>query len=137
MYQIRELVQEAGIPFCVGHNRRSSPAMLEAHRIFRAPITAPQPCPWRFDREGPDRPHLAEDGVAGVSVRINDDWWNWKKWVFDPEQAPHGPMLFEMVHFTDLCNWFLAAEPAEVVALEPSMLNHGVVITYQSGSPRL
>ena len=133
MYRIRDLVQEAGIPFCVGHNRRSSPAMLEAHRIFRAHITAPQPCPWRFDREGPGRPHLPEDGVAGMSVRINDDWWSWKEWVFDPEQAPHGPMLFEMVHFTDLCNWFLAAEPAEVVALEPSMLNHGVVITYQSG----
>jgi predicted dehydrogenase len=53
--------------------------------------------------------------------------------VFDKEQAPHGPMLFEMTHFTDLCNWFLAAEPVEVVALESGMLNHGVVVRYKTG----
>jgi predicted dehydrogenase len=133
MRRIQQVVRQSGIPFCVGHNRRSSPAMIDAHRIFRAHMAAPNPCPWRFDREGTERPGLLEDGLAGMGVRINDDWWSWKKWVFDKDQAPHGPMLFEMVHFTDLCNWFMAAEPAAVVAIETGMLNHGVVISYRTG----
>ncbi len=134
VYRIRDVVQASGIPFCVGHNRRSSPCMREAHRIFRSHMEHPKACPWRFDREGADsRPSLPEDGVAGISVRINDDWYSWKGWVFDKAQAPHGPMLFEMTHFTDMCNWFLAAEPEEVVALESGMLNHGIVIRYKTG----
>ena len=133
MYKIQRIVHEAAIPFCAGHNRRSSPAMNDAHKIFRSHMETPKPCPWRFNREGDKRPPLEGDGVAGMSVRINDDWYSWKSWVFDKTQAPHGPMLFEMTHFTDLCNWFLAAEFEEVVALEHGMLNHGIVIRYRTG----
>jgi len=133
MYQIRNAVKEAGIPFCVGHNRRSSPAMQEAYRIFREHMTHPRPCPWRYDREGPRRPRLEGDGVAGMSVRINDDWYSWKMHAFDPVRGGGGPMIFEMTHFTDLCNWCLAAEPEEVVALEHGIFNHGVVIKYRTG----
>lgn len=68
-----------------------------------------------------------------MSVRINDDWHSCKGWVFNPAQAPHGPMLFEMTHFTDLCNWFLDAQPVEVVALEHDVFNHGVAIRYATG----
>jgi predicted dehydrogenase len=133
MYKIQQIVREAGIPFCVGHNRRSSPAMIEARQLFRSHMVDPAPCRWRWNREGAARPELAHDGVAGISVRINDDWWSWKKWVFDKEQAPEGPMLFEMTHFTDICNWFLDAKPEKVVAIEQGMLGHGVVIAYASG----
>jgi predicted dehydrogenase len=133
MYAIQRIVHESGIPFCVGHNRRCAPAMIEAHRIFRSQMENPKPCPWRYDREGSNRAQLSEDGRAAISVRINDDWYSWKKWVFDKQQAPHGPMLFEMTHFTDICNWFLAAEPVEVVALEQGMLNHGILIKYKTG----
>ena len=131
MYEIRRIVQSAGIPFCAGHNRRSAPAMLEAHRVFRDHMENPKPCPWRFDREGAARPALKADGVAAISVRINDDWRSWKSHAFAPDSL--GPMLFEMTHFTDLCNWFMDAEPEEVVALEYGMLNHGVVIRYKTG----
>jgi hypothetical protein len=31
---------------------------------------------------------------------------------------PTGRCCFEMTHFTDVCNWFLADEPIEVVAVE-------------------
>ncbi len=130
---IQRVVHAAGIPFCVGHNRRCSPAMRDAHRLFRAHMAAPQPCPWRFDREGAERPRLPDDGVAGMSVRINDDWYSWKAWALDKEKAPHGPMLFEMTHFTDMCNWFLGAEPEEVTALEYGVFNHGVVVRYRTG----
>lgn len=97
-------------------------------------MTDAKPCRWRFNREGADRPQLNEDGDAGMSIRINDDWWSWKQWVFDKEQAPHGPMLFEMTHFTDMCNWFLASEPEEVFAMEQGMLNQGILIRYRDGA---
>jgi predicted dehydrogenase len=134
IHQIQKVVHEAQIPFCVGHNRRASPAMLEAHRIFREHMEHPKPCPWRWQREGDALPHLKEDGVPSVSVRINDDWHSWKGWVFDKTQAPHGPMLFEMTHFTDVCNWFLADMPIEVTAVEAGMLNEAVIIRYSSGA---
>ena len=134
MGEIQRVVHTANIPFCVGHNRRSSPAMLDAQHIFRQHMTHPVPCPWRWRREGNNAPALPEDGVPSVSVRINDDWYSWKNWVFDKSHAPHGPMLFEMTHFTDLCNWFLADEPIEVTAVETSILNASVIIRYRSGA---
>ncbi len=133
MARIREVVQAAGIPFCVGHNRRSSPAMRDAHAIYRGHMDHPRPCPWRFDREGADRPPVQGDGIGGMTVRVNDDWWSWKKWVFDKTQAPHGPMLFEMTHFTDICNWFMAAEPVEVIAMDHDIFNSATTIKYAGG----
>jgi predicted dehydrogenase len=133
MRRIREVVKAAAIAFCVGHNRRASPAMLAAHRMFRRHMDDPQPNPWRWQRE-PDLPQLEAEGVPSVSVRINDDWHSWKGWVFDPEQAPHGPLLFEMTHFTDVCNWFVADQPVEVTAVAPSMLNESVIMRYSSGA---
>jgi predicted dehydrogenase len=134
MREIQQVVRAAGIPFCVGHNRRSSPAMADAQRIFRRHMTHPEPCPWRWRREAEALPALAEDGVPSVSVRINDDWYSWKSWVFDKTHAPHGLMLFEMTHFTDVCNWFLAEDPLEVTAVETGMLNEAVIIRYRSGA---
>lgn len=134
MSEIRRVVLEADIPFCVGHNRRASPAMIDAQRIFRRHMTNPVPCPWRWRREGDAMPVMAQDGVPSVLVRINDDWYSWKGWVFDKAHAPHGPMLFEMTHFTDICNWFLADEPIEVTAVETGILNVAVIIRYRSGA---
>jgi len=134
MYAIQNVVNASKIPFCVGHNRRASPAMLDAQRIFREHMTNPKPCPWRWRREGDKLPALPEDGTPSVSVRINDDWYSWKSWVFDKIQAPHGPMLFEMTHFTDVCNWFLGSEPIEVTAVETGMLNQAVIIRYRDGA---
>jgi len=133
MYEIQKIVHESGIPFCVGHNRRSSPAMIDGHRIFRSHMEDPKPNPWRYSREGDQRPEVEGDGIAAMSVRINDDWYSWKAWAMNKEHAPHGPMLFEMTHFTDICNWFLASEPVEVAAMEQGMLNHGIIIKYSGG----
>jgi myo-inositol 2-dehydrogenase / D-chiro-inositol 1-dehydrogenase len=133
MYVIQKVVNDSGIPFCVGHNRRASPAMREGHRIFREHMTNPKPCPWRWEREGDQRHQPADDGVAAMSVRINDDWYSWKGWVFDDTHNSYGPMLFEMTHFTDLCNWFMDAEPEEVSAISCGTFNHGVIIKYATG----
>ena len=132
IYKIQKAVHESGIPFCVGHNRRNSPAMRDAHDIFRKHMEDNQQEPWRWKRE-PGRPNRKDDGRASMSVRVNDDWYSWKGWVFDPVQAPYGPMLFEMTHFTDLCNWFMDSEPEEVVAMETGMLNHAIIIKYKTG----
>ena len=132
VYKIQKVVNERKIPFCVGHNRRNSPAMIEAHRIFRSQMENPAHPVWRWNRE-PDRPKRDDDGIASMNVRINDDWYSWKRWVFDKKQAPHGPMLFEMTHFTDLCSWFMGSAPAEVFAMETGMLNHAIIIKYAGG----
>lgn len=134
MREIQRVVRASGIPFCVGHNRRSSPAMVDAQSIFRRHMTTPKPCPWRWRREGDNLPAMPDDGVPSVSVRINDDWYSWKSWVFDKTHAPHGLMLFEMTHFTDICNWFLGEEPVEVTAVETGMLNQAVIVRYRSGA---
>ncbi len=134
MRQIQAVVNSSGIPFCVGHNRRASPAMLDAQRIFREHMSNPLPCPWRWQREGELLPSLPDEGVPSISIRINDDWHSWKGWVFDKAQAPHGPMLFEMTHFTDVCNWFLGDDPEEVTAVDTGMLNLAVIVRYRSGA---
>lgn len=133
MYRIQSVVNKTGIPFCVGHNRRASPAMVAAHKIFRDHMMNPNTSTWRWQRET-DLPRLPDDGIASMAVRINDDWHSWKGWVFDKTQAPHGPMLFEMTHFTDVCNWFLADQPVEVTAVATGMLNEAVIVRYQSGA---
>ncbi len=134
VYAIQKVVNDSGIPFCVGHNRRCSPAMIDAQRIFRQQMDNPEACLWRWDREGDDRPARDDNGVPSFSCRINDDWFSWKSWVFDKTQAPHGPMLFEMTHFTDICNWFLNDDPVEVVAMETGMLNHAIIVKYAGGA---
>ncbi len=51
---IERLVEQSGIPFCVGHNRRCSPAMMEAREIFTSHMRDPAPRAWRFERDGVD-----------------------------------------------------------------------------------
>ena len=43
---VRDKVIGARLPFCIGHNRRFSPAMAEAREIFRRHMNNPSPCPW-------------------------------------------------------------------------------------------
>ncbi len=131
--EIHKIVTDSGIRFCVGHNRRFSPAMVQGHQIFRDHMAAPKHNGWRWSREGKNQAQLPEDHVAAMSVRVNDDWYSWKGYAVAKSESDFGAMLFEMTHFTDLCNWFMQAEPDQVVALSPNQLNHGVVISYTTG----
>lgn len=131
---IADVVRASGIPLCVGHNRRCAPAMIDAHRIFRDHMKNPQRSEWRWERDGESRPHRPEEGVPAVLVRINDDFASWKPWVYEKEYAIHGPMLWEMTHFVDICNWFLNASPVEVCAMENGLYLSGVTIRYDSGA---
>ena len=134
--QVRDMVVAAGIPFCVGHNRRCSPAMAEARAIFRRHMTQPQPCSWRFRRPGWEEVRDVvggEENLPAVSIRINDDWMSWKAVHLQGDNAEYGLLLSEMTHFADLARWFVDAEPKRVGVLSSGVLNHATVIEFEGG----
>ena len=126
-----QIVEDAGIPFCVGHNRRCSPAMVRALEIFRNHMASPQDCPWRFNRPGWDSIDVkGQDGVPFVSIRINDDWRSWKFIHLTGQNSEFGLLLGEMTHFVDLARHFLDAEAVRVFAMHNGILNHAVSIEF-------
>lgn len=132
----QRLVAEAGIPFCVGHNRRCAPAMVEARAIFRRHMTQPQPCPWRFRRPGWEQVQALvgeEERQPALSIRINDDWMSWKAVHVQGANAEHGLLLSEMTHFADLACWFLDDAPRRVGVAGRGVLNHATVIEFERG----
>jgi len=134
--KVRDMVAAARIPFCVGHNRRCSPAMAEARAIFRRHMTNSQPCAWRFRRPGWEEVRDVvgnEERKAAVSIRINDDWMSWKSVHLQGDNAEYGLLLSEMTHFADLACWFLDAEPKRVGVLSSGVLNHSTVIEFAGG----
>jgi len=130
------LVASSGIPFCAGHNRRCSPAMIEARELFRSQMENPTSCPWRFRREGWEKVRSiagGEQGNAMVSIRINDDWMSWKDVHLQGDNAEYGLLLSEMTHFADLACWFLASRPCRVGVLSSGVLNHATIIEFENG----
>ncbi|MFZ4776647.1 MAG: Gfo/Idh/MocA family oxidoreductase [Terrimicrobiaceae bacterium] len=132
---IQRLVEESGIPFCVGHNRRSSPAMMEARNIFTSHMRDPQRCDWRFERPGWDTMDIGTNpGAPVVAIRINDDWKSWKCVHMQNDlNRKVGLLLSEGTHFADLATWFLESDPASVVCVGQGVLNHAIVISYANG----
>lgn len=109
MNRILRVVEVTGIKLIVGHNRRMAPAVREAVRVLNKHRANPVSPPWRWDREGPDRPHLDGERTTQVMIRVNDDWWSWKKWAF-----AHGALINEMTHFADLACCFIDSAPVRV-----------------------
>lgn len=128
-----ELWEHSGIPFCVGHNRRCSPAMVRAAGIFHEHMDNPQPNGWRFQREGwQDIDVKGQDGVPSVAIRINDDWQSWKSVHLTGENAEYGLLLGEMTHFVDLARLFLRSEAKRVFTMHNGILNHVVSIEFEN-----
>ncbi len=131
---IREAVEGAGIPFCVGHNRRCSPAIRRAREIFVTHMRNPQPSPWQFRREGWEEMEVGDPGAPVVAIRINDDWKSWKSVHLKSDlNRKVGLLLSEGTHFADLANWFIDAEPVNVVCTGTGVLNHAMIIRYANG----
>jgi len=132
---IQRLVDQSGIPFCVGHNRRSSPAMQAAREIFVSHMRNPQSPPWRFEREGWETIDVGGNpGAPVVAIRINDDWKSWKAVHMQSDlNRKVGLILSEGTHFTDLANWFIDSEPVRVFCSGQGVLNHSVIIHYANG----
>lgn len=64
-----------------------------------------------------------------VLVRVNDDYWSWKKWAF-----AHGALINEMTRFADLAFAFIPAQPRRVSTIGGKDANHVVSIEYSDGS---
>lgn len=133
---IQHSVERHRIPFCVGHNRRASPAMKEACRMFQAHLRSPEPAAWRFERPGWETMDIGMNaGAPVISIRINDDWKSWKSVHLQTElNRKVGLVLSEGTHFVDLANWFLDARPVKVLCTGQGVLNHVIVIQYDNGA---
>lgn len=127
--RILRIVNETGITMQVGHNRRVAPATREALRILRKHRENPVSSPWRWNREGADRPTLRDDNATMVLLRINDDYWSWKKWAF-----AHGPLINEMTHFADLACCFIESNPVRVTTSGDRFSNHVVTMEFADRS---
>lgn len=134
-FAIQHLVHAHNLSFCVGHNRRGSPAMKDAQAIFSAHMRDPQPCPWRYERPGCDTFDVGADpGAPALSMRINDDWKSWKFVHMQSElNRKVGLLLSEGTHFVDLANWFIDSEPVRVLCAGQGVLNHTIIIHYANG----
>ena len=129
MKRILRVVEETGIRLTVGHNRRMAPAVMEAVRVLNKHRADPVSPPWRWDREGPDRPRLDGERTTQVMIRVNDDWWSWKKWAF-----AHGALINEMTHFADLACCFIDSAPIRVTVTGGTQANHVIAIEFEDGS---
>lgn len=132
-----EAFTASGVPFCIGHNRRCSPAMVEARRIIQRHRANSNPCPWRFNRPGAETLDFqGQEHSATMLMRLNDDWHSWK-----PQHlasgtlaARYGGLFMEMTHFVDLAHYFLEVEAEEVVASCQGPLHYTAVVTFSDQS---
>jgi len=130
MVEIVRTVRATGVPVCVGHNRRSSPAVLEFKRLLdkaRACASSVRPS---IDRN-PNRQPLPEQSQTMLLMRVNDDVRSWKDWIFWDED---GIMFAEMVHFIDLALWFHSAPPVRVFAEGSTRGNFVLTLRFADGS---
>jgi predicted dehydrogenase len=127
--KILKIVDETGVKLQVGHNRRMAPATREAVRILNKHRANPVSPAWRWDREGKDRPTLPDEKATMVLLRINDDYWSWKKWAF-----AHGPLINEMTHFADLACCFIDSDPVRVTTTGDKFSNHVVTMQFADKS---
>jgi Predicted dehydrogenases and related proteins len=129
MKKIIKIVKRTGIKFTVGHNRRAAPAVKEALRVLNKHQKSPISPSWRWNREGEERPDLVGEDQTMVLLRINDDFWSWKKWAFET-----GALINEMTHFADLACCFIDSKPTRVTTSGNKQANHVVTIEFENGS---
>lgn len=131
MLRIYRASQKTRVPVCVGHNRRSAPAMLEFRRLVDLARTQGADRAAVIDRNSGLREPLREESAAQILIRVNDDIRTWKGWIFDD---PNGIMLGEMVHFIDAALWLAGSDPVEVYANGSTRGNFTQVISFRDGS---
>jgi predicted dehydrogenase len=131
MLRIFRAAQRTRIPVCVGHNRRSAPAMQEFRRLVDLARRQGADRGAVIDRNSGLREPLREESAAQILIRVNDDIRTWKGWIFDD---PHGIMLGEMVHFIDAALWLAGSDPVEVYANGSNRGNFTQVIAFRDGT---
>ena len=131
MFRILHAVHETGGKVCVGHNRRSSPSVLEFKRLVELARKQGADRGAIIDRNTGLRAPIQEESQMQLLLRVNDDIRTWKGWIFDDE---YGIMLAEMVHFIDLALWLVAADPVQVYACGSPRGNFTQIISFRDGS---
>lgn len=130
MAAIVEASRGTGVPVCVGHNRRSSPAMLEFRRLIEKALAGAESSPPSIDRSR-ERAKIPEEDRIQLLMRINDDSRSWKQWVFEDAQ---GIMFAEMVHFIDIALWLNPGRPVRAFAEGSPRGNFALVLRFEDGS---
>lgn len=130
MVEIVQASRRTGRPVCVGHNRRSSPAMLEFKRLLDKAKTATNVTRPSVDRSEGRRP-LPEEDQFQLLIRVNDDIRSWKSWVFGDEQ---GILFAEMVHFIDVALWLNDAHPVRAFAEGSPRGNFSIILRFGDNS---
>jgi predicted dehydrogenase len=130
MVRIVRVARKTGVPVCVGHNRRSSPAILEFKRLLDKAKSGPPTIAPSVDRSG-SRERLPEEQQLQILMRINDDSRSWKPWVFWDKE---GILFAEMVHFIDLALWFNRTHPIRVFVEGSNRGNFTVVMRFADES---
>ncbi len=131
MIEIVRAVRSTRVPVCVGHNKRSSPAILDLQRLIaKARASGPGWAP-SVDRTQGRRQPIPEESQMQILMRVNDDCRSWGDWIFwDPE----GILFAEMVHFVDLALLFNSSPPVRVFAEGSARGNFALTIRFQDGS---
>jgi len=132
MHRIAAAVRQTGVPVCVCHNRRSSPAILELRRLLGKAVHSDGGWPPSVDRtEGGKRPPVPEEKQISMLMRVNDDSRSWKDWILHEGES----ILFaEMVHFVDVALWLNPSPPVRVFAEGSARGNFTLLIRFQDGS---
>jgi len=123
-------VRQTGVPVCVGHNRRSSPAMLEFKRLVERAVAGEPATGPSIDRSE-SRQRIPEESRMQFLIRINDDSRSWKEWIFED---PQGIMFAEMVHFIDIALWLNPFRPTRVFAEGSPRGNFALLFRFEDGS---
>lgn len=131
MMEILRASDATGLPVCVGHNRRSSPAVLEFKRLVEKARCQGADRDPSVNRSAEGCKPLAEERQTQLLIRVNDDIRSWKGWIFEDEE---GIIFAEMVHFIDLALWLNPTPPVEVYASGSPRGNFTEIIRFQDGS---
>ena len=132
MLEIVRTARSTGVPVCVGHNRRSSPAILDLKRLLDKARRGAGACLPSIDRsKGGRREMLPEELQTQLLIRVNDDCRSWVDWIFSD---PQGILFAEMVHNVDVALWLNPSPPVRVFAEGSARGNFTLIIRFQDGS---
>lgn len=132
MIEIVREVRRTGVPVCVGHNRRSSPGVLDLKRLLDKAIQEGGALVPAVDRSaGGTRAELPEERQIQLLIRVNDDCRSWVDWIYWDRE---GILFAEMVHFIDVALWLNPSPPVRVFAEGSARGNFTLLIRFQDGS---
>ncbi len=133
MVAIVRASRAAGIPVCVGHNRRSSPAIHDLRRLLaKARKGSGGHLPSVDRSNGGRRTPMPQESQTQILVRINDDCRTWVDWALTDAE---GILFAEMVHFIDVAMWLMSPLPITRVFVDGSAQgNFALTMRFADGS---